>query len=511
MLGIKTFACTIGELVLPRDAVRFRDEPEDRIGGWGWTAPLALVAGVSVFAAALADHASRSGSDWAFIVFCLSIVLLILPISARIVWPSITRRERIALVILATEALFVIKLIHEPIGFVDHDAFLHWATSNDILASGRLFTPNPLLPISAVYPGLEIVTTALSNISGLSVFAASRLVLLAVRTVFICALFLAYESISGSSRFAAIAAMVYMGCSSFVYFDAMFSYASLALTFLVLILYAEHRFREEAGRPVVCVLLLPMMAALAITHHLTAFITVLILAGVAALELARSAWSPGALRAAAVAALMATFTAGWSSLVGNPSGDYLGPVIENAISEAAQLLSFSGGRLPFVSEDGVVTPAWQRYITMLSVLFVCLGLATSFFRSLAFAGVPLGVGRGPNRLGSLLRWNDSRLGTADSHYPCLSAEHLVADDQGRLGGWPSHHPVCIPRYRHRAGNRDRFILVGQVRESATGRLARCRQRHCGAGGNHQRRRTVCPGQPDLSGFGRLCIRRAYGH
>jgi hypothetical protein len=203
--------------------------------------------------------------------------------------------------------------------------------------------------------------------------------------------------------------MVYMGCSSFVYFDAMFSYASLALTFLVLILYAEHRFREEAGRTVVCILLLPMIAALAITHHLTAFITALILVGIAALELARSAWSPGALRAAAVAALMATFTAGWSLLVGNPSGDYLGPVIENAISEAAQLLSFSGGRLPFVSEDGVVTPAWQRYITMLSVLLVCFGLATSFFRSLAFAGVPLGVGRRPSRLGSLLQWNDSRL------------------------------------------------------------------------------------------------------
>ncbi|MGO8477736.1 hypothetical protein ACC739_38260, partial [Rhizobium ruizarguesonis] len=62
--------------------------------------------------------------------------------------------------------------IIRAVAFIDHDEFLHWATVKDILEAGRLFLPNPLLPVSPLYHGLELITSALVNLSGLSVLAA---------------------------------------------------------------------------------------------------------------------------------------------------------------------------------------------------------------------------------------------------------------------------------------------------------------------------------------------------
>ncbi len=50
----------------------------------------------------------------------------------------------------------VIRALTSPLHFYLYDEFLHWRTENDVIASGHLFTPNSLLPVSPYYPGLEI-------------------------------------------------------------------------------------------------------------------------------------------------------------------------------------------------------------------------------------------------------------------------------------------------------------------------------------------------------------------
>lgn len=74
--------------------------------------------------------------------------MIFLPAAARIIHPRASRLERLALIVIVTSALFVVRVIRAPVAFIDHDEFLHWATVNDILEAGRLFLPNPLLPVS---------------------------------------------------------------------------------------------------------------------------------------------------------------------------------------------------------------------------------------------------------------------------------------------------------------------------------------------------------------------------
>src|SRR6266545_4304543 len=81
-----------------------------------------------------------------------------------------------ALSLVGALGLYLVKVLHSPLIFTLHDEFIHWHTANDILKSGHLFRENPLLPASALFPGLEIVTAALTRLSGLTIFDAGVVV-----------------------------------------------------------------------------------------------------------------------------------------------------------------------------------------------------------------------------------------------------------------------------------------------------------------------------------------------
>ncbi|CAA2139135.1 hypothetical protein [Hyphomicrobium sp. ghe19] len=390
--------------------VEYPDEFASEVhSDWGWFPALALWSGVTIVVAAAAAEANRREFSFASAMFYASIAALIFPIACRMVWPGVPRAERIATILLAAVGLFCLRLIHEPISFVDHDAFLHWATANDIMRTGKLFTPNPLLPISPVYPGLEIIATALSELTTLSIFVCGQLLMFVCRMIFVICLFLFYERLSGSSRVGSLGVLVYMGASSFAFFDTTFSYGSLALLFMVIALLVDNRMGKTASWRCFSIVALPVLGGLAVTHHLTAFITAFLLTGMAAFEVARrkSTRSFGHVIAMPVAALIFSF--GWSVWTGNPSEDYLGPVFGHAISEASRFLSFEGGRIPFVAEDGTTAPLWLRVTTVLSVVLLCAGLATSFFRALARAGVPVLWDKFPTDWRGFLKWDSSRL------------------------------------------------------------------------------------------------------
>ncbi len=375
-----------------------------------WTAVLSVNAALALCVAAGAANASRADWQAAVPAFYAAIAALFLPFAFRILSRDVARSERVVSVALVTAALFVVRVIREPVAFIDHDEFLHWTTANHLLEAGALFSPNALLPVSPRYPGLEIVTTALTSLSGLTIFQAALCLMAVARMTFILALFFAYERIAGSARVAACACLVYMGASTFLVFDTQYSYESLAVVFLVALLLADARGAERAERSTGAARLLvafPIIAALAATHHMTAFFAAALLLGVALLEAAR-AGAPGLPWVALLIggwALVAPLA--WSRLMGNPGADYLGPVLEGGLREAGQLLTFSTGRKLFVSEDGSVAPAWQRLVAVAAVGLVGVGLVSGFFRSLAQGGLVVG----PRTIGSLRRlrdWSDSR-------------------------------------------------------------------------------------------------------
>jgi hypothetical protein len=362
--------------------------------------------------AACAANASRAGHEWARAEFYLSIALLFFPAVVRLALPGVSRSERFANVMIVTLGLFMLRVIRAPQYLIGHDEYLHWVTAQNIVENHHLFTPNILFPIGPFFPGLEIVVTAVAELSGLSIFVSAMLVLALARMLFIGALLLIYESITGSARAAALGSIFYMGCSTFVFFDTNFSYESMGLPLLMLALLLYIRVTDVAEyspAPLFLAFLVTLLA-LSMTHHVTAYAFAAILLAILGLEavsrgLKDVGWRLGLATLGAVVIPVA-----WSWAMGNPGGAYLGPVFENGAREVVQLLHFSPtGRKLFTADDGTVTPAWERLTTLGSVALVCSGLTLGFFRSLSWAGVPIARGSIPKTWPSFVGWSNSRL------------------------------------------------------------------------------------------------------
>jgi hypothetical protein len=381
----------------------------------GWIAVLCLTVATALLLVVAGHGAGRRGDEVAPLIFWSGVVLLILPTSFRIAWPLVARGERLFLLFLLTEALFFYKVVYSPTSFIHHDEFLHWVAADDLMTARRLFLSNPLLPVGPAYPALEILTTAIVDVTGLPLFAAGTLLLAVLKGTFVGALFLFYEKIAGSARLSAIACLVYMGCSTFVLFDAMFSYESLGVVLCMLIFAVEAASKDLVARARLEALglIALLLASLAVTHHLSAAFAAIYLGALAAFEVLR--W-PGPMRtetkmAVGVAAILAiTLPLLWLQARGNPLTSYLGPVVETGFKTLLGKLQSIPAAEPSVAVAAPAVPIGMRLTTLLGVLLLALGLATGFFRSLAMA-VPSGarVGWYPIRVILERRWRDSRI------------------------------------------------------------------------------------------------------
>jgi hypothetical protein len=353
--------------------------------GWGWLPFLVLNAAFSLVIFSVAFSQGRAGSPWATDLFWLGLVVLYLPIALRLLREDVSREERIGLVVLLGTALYLVKVLQSPTAFIQFDEFLHVRTAIDILEKDHLFSRNSLLPVSPLYPGLEIATTAIANLTGLSIFWSGVLLLFVARVVFVLSLFLLIEIVSESARVAGIASLIYMAHSGFLFFHAMFAYESLAIMFFGLLLLSE-TFTSRSPKfipPLLC-MTLPFLAALTVTHHLTSAFAAMILLLLAFAHMVCYNSRQQVLRAVAIACIVILLLAAWTLRVGNSVESYVAPVFDSGWLEFSKLLTGeSNGRKLFVAEDGSGLPAWQRYAALAAVAFTSLGLAIGFFRTLA--------------------------------------------------------------------------------------------------------------------------------
>jgi hypothetical protein len=394
------------------DSVEARPPPAN----FGLIAVLCLAAAIALLLIAAGNGAGRRGDGaMALLLFWSGVGILVVPISLRIAWPRVARGERFFLLFLLVEALFFSKIVHSPTSFVGHDEFLHWIAADDLLTARRLFLSNPLLEVGPSYPALEILTTAIVNLTGLSIFAAGTLLLAVLRGTFIAALFLLYEKLTGSARLASIASLVYMGCSTFVLFEAMFSYESLGLVLCALIFAVEAASRTLAGpaRLKAVGLIVLLLAALAVTHHLSAAYAAIYLGAVAFLEIIRR---DGLRRTEAkfavfIATVAVTLPILWMEVSGTHITNYLGPIVEGGIKNVVGIFhSLLSTHQVTAASSAPHQPFGMRLITLLAILLTSVGLATGFFRSLALA-TPRDRQPGWLAIREILgrRWQDSRL------------------------------------------------------------------------------------------------------
>jgi O-antigen/teichoic acid export membrane protein len=393
-----------------------RDRPA-RPSGWAarnLLGPLLLIMAVGVFGMAVAANLGRLGDTGvgAQLLWYAGLVLVFLPAAIRILGRSTPHLERIVAVVSLALVLQVSRLVLNPTMFVFHDEFIHADTLRQIDETGHLFTFNPLLPVSAYYPGLEIVTDAVRSMTGLPVYAAAVLTLLIARLVLVLAIIGVIGAIGGSRRAGAVGALVYLANPQLLFFNSQYSYQSLALPLAVLCVYLVAT-RRRGGRWSL-VLPLAATAAVVVTHHLTAvlllaayllwLIAVLARGGRFRTHAAFREVRDRHLTAARDRAALAILTI-WGAVVlglsvlnpGNPLAAYLEAIFG---SSSAQLIGLSEGQQPkalFSDSAGTGPMPWEQLLLIASVLLttasllVVLGFLRTGWRGAKPLALALGI------------------------------------------------------------------------------------------------------------------------
>lgn len=345
---------------------------------WGWLPALGLTSAAGLLLVALAFNGGRAVAPWTDLPLWGGLALLFAPIAARLLAARAPRAERIGLVALFGLALYLVKVFQYPLYFAYHDELIHWRTADDIVRYSELFRANSLIPVSPLFPGLEIATGALANLSGLSIFHAGLIVVGAGRLVLTLALFLFYERVGGSARVAGLATLLYLSNPKTLFFDSQFAYESLALplALLTIALIAQRRpgAANWGGLTIAAALAL---GATIVSHHLTSYALVAFLAlwagSLGALRLAgarRPQAEPGGF-----ALLGAVLGLGWLVWMAYLVVGYLAPNVVNSLLEVGRLIrGEQAGRTLFRDPTGQATPPWERAVALGSTLLIVAGL-----------------------------------------------------------------------------------------------------------------------------------------
>ena len=354
----------------------------------GWLPTLTLTNALALFIISYAYGISRLTSKVTLAnlsliegVFMLGVLLMFCPIVARLLSPAPSRFERIGLLCVAGLTLYFVQVTNSPLHFSGFDEFLHWRTVADIGRTGHLFSENTLLPVSPYYAGLEIVTNALSSLTGLSDFISGLLVLGVARLLVVLALFLLFEQVTKSPRMAALATAIYMTNPHFISFDVEYSYESLAIPVACFLLFLVSRLDTLPYKQrVMTVTAWFVLGAIALAHHVTSYVFAVFLLLWMVTYLFQRPVRPHKLKIMNTALFSVAIAIAVALIPGNPVVSYLSSYFGGSIADLVHVFEGIGKARPlFVDTTGLPSPIWNRLLIAASVGIIMLALPIGLF------------------------------------------------------------------------------------------------------------------------------------
>lgn len=231
---------------------------------------VALLAGGALLA--ISFHLAAGGDNSAhFLVFWAGMLLGVLALAVPLVSQSAAVHERVMAVMALGIFTTLPKLLRNFSGPLFHDEFAHLRQANELLATGQVGQPNTLVRMAEQFPGLHLVTAAISRVTGLSPWSSGLVVVVCAHLLALLGFYLLVRQVSDSPRVAGVASLIYTANSSWMFFDTQFAYESLALPFMIWTLVLAVRLwrRPEERRPTRVLAVIGLAAATMITHHLT--------------------------------------------------------------------------------------------------------------------------------------------------------------------------------------------------------------------------------------------------
>ncbi|WP_167587416.1 hypothetical protein [Kineococcus rubinsiae] len=380
-------AAPTGERAADRDPARVvAAEPAPRRRRVPLTGPALLTMALGLLSMAFAvDRARTTGDDGGAtqVLWELGLVLVVAPAALVVAWPRVPAAARTTVAVAAVVALQLSRTVLYPTRFMFHDELLHANLLRIIGDTGRLFGENPLLPITSYYPGLEVVTDGVRDLTGLGAHTSSVLVLLAARLVLGLGIVVVVARITRSARAGAIAVVVYACNPQMLFFNSQFSYQTLALPLAVLTVAVF--LTRERGRRRGLVLPVLAMAAVVVTHHVTAALLVAAFVGWFVLELVlrrRREDEAGAL--AVVAGAGVVVFAAMLANPGNTLASYLGSIVTSSSSDLSSLVEGRQTKALFANTAGVGPAPWEQVLLIGALLVTVAALLPSLWAARAW-------------------------------------------------------------------------------------------------------------------------------
>lgn len=295
-----------------------------------------LASAVGVLVVSLAYAAGREGHSWAPALYWGGHLLTFIPLAAYVLSRRTPSKWVVVVWIGLSQAL--IKWMYSPLMFKFSDELQHRQTAIDILKYHSLFHTNLALPASPRFPGLEEITTSLMSITGLSLFPAGQIVAGVAHISVALGIFVFVRSVTRAEQVAAVAALVFEISPQNPFFNGMWAYETPALLFMAVVLIGATRRGSRPGFVIAVICL----AAVTVTHHVTAAVTVLTLLALGtAVALQTRAWRRG-LRLFVLGTVGAGMAAAWLIFVAPATYEYLAGPVGNVISGFLNAGSVSG-------------------------------------------------------------------------------------------------------------------------------------------------------------------------
>ena len=308
------------------------DQPAAR-PGLGRLPELALCMALGSAAVAVAFAGARYRHTWADHLFWAGeIVIFAVPAGFLLFRRRVTSTEAVGVALLMPVTTFLVNQYYSPGQFRFSDEFDHVQTAQTILATHHLFHANTILPQSAQYPGLEIITTGIVSITHLSITTSGLIVAGTAHVLAGLALYFVVLETTRRPRPAALAAVLYATGSHYQFFDSYFIYETIAVPFLLLALLATVKMLKQSGSAIWGWAIVAMASGIvtAVCHHVTSYVLVALLFAfvVAQFLIPREARNPGVIPLFLV---VIAAVAVWDLGVATSTVSYFRPVVDGLL------------------------------------------------------------------------------------------------------------------------------------------------------------------------------------
>lgn len=264
-------------------------------------APVLVLLGVAVLAW---DYAILPPDPVDHAVYWLGLAVAYAGVGALGTTASPKAARQLAALALLGAVMWLPYYLRSPDRLVFVDELYHRDVLARILETGHANgLPITMFPLPGTFPGLENATVAIMGMTGLSMDGAIRAITLLVHMTIPCLAYLAARGVGLGRRGAFLAALVYAANTSFPFFHSVFSYESLGIL-LFLAVWAlvglfvgvqpagvggspsaapppavgaggearPGRRGPRLGRGALLVVALPLLAGIAVTHHISSYL-----------------------------------------------------------------------------------------------------------------------------------------------------------------------------------------------------------------------------------------------